>query len=215
MNGINKIIFAEMQKIVVATLWVASTMLGWSCQTKIEAEQPLSDEQISINLSKTGKIDPDLLIGEWDAVAFACTVDGIEISNRTEISKGSLKIPDEPFVENQSDIEVFMKEPGNNGKYLWTLGCINSIGFFCLSSGGNIIDVLFCVTTLINVPTPHWEMDLVYALQTAQSFVIKGNELIFYFPKVDVEDDDEILSSFEVIEKNKTNLVIFKKNDKQ
>ncbi len=82
-----KNIFTGTQKVVIVILCIVCTLFSFSCQNKSEADQPLSDEQISSNLSKMGEIDPGLLIGEWDLIAFAYTGDGNKISDVAAISK--------------------------------------------------------------------------------------------------------------------------------
>ena len=84
---------------------------------------------------------------------------------------------------------------------------VNSSSYVC-SIEGNLIELSGGSSTYINVVSPHLEYDLIYAFENAYSFVIKGNELIIYFPKI---DDKEKLSHCTVI-KNK-NLLILKKNN--
>jgi len=197
MNRVIKKSFERKQKVTVLMLCAVCTLFCWSCQNRNEADQPLpeplSDEEISFNLSENGKTDPDLLIGEWDAIAFAYTVDGKRISNRTAISKGRLKIP------------VAITVIDDDGKGLWELSVVNTSMYAC-SLSGNLIELTFCRSTYIYVPPLHIENDLTIALVTACSFVIKGNELIIYFTKV---EDKDLLPNCLVIE-NK-NLLIFKK----
>ena len=204
--------FARKQRIACTTLCVVFTLLSWSCKDRSEAGQldPLSDEQISFNLSENGKTDPKLLIGEWDAVAFAYTADGNKISNRTSISKGKgrLIIPNEPFIKNIEDIESIMDDLEKDLNSRWHFSCVNWYGFFCLSTSGNVIEIIQRGSTFIYPIPPNIEYDLTCALKATHSFVIKGNELIFYFPKI---EDDDLFSYFTVIEQNKTNLLILKK----
>ena len=155
--------------------------------------QQLSDEQITLNLIEYADagagINPELLIGEWDVVKFAYTADGKEISNVATVSGAWLKIP----------VEF------NLGEEAWLLHCLNS-AFYACSISGNLIEFEPLGSTYIYVPTPHLEFDMEFALDNAYSFVIKGNELIIYFKKI---DDKDSLSKCTVI-KNK-NLLIFKK----
>ena len=205
MNRVIKNPFERVQKGAVVMLCIVYTMLVWSCQSKNEADQPLSDEQISFNLSENGEIDPELLIGEWDCIKFAYTADGSKISNISEISgRASLTIPNEPFIENIEDISGDWERIRNSQ---WSLTCLNWFPMFCSSSDKNKIEVKITCDTQVMVYAPHVEYDLSYALSKAHSFIIKGNELIFYFPRV---DNEYLLSRFEVIKKNKTNLIIFK-----
>jgi len=205
-----KIPFAQIQKITMASLCVFCTLLSWSCINigNPNLPEPLSDEQISINLSENGKSDPELLIGVWDAIAFAYTAEGKRMSNRTAISKGRLIIPKQPFIEKIEDIEDDWEKVLN---FRWHFSYVNSYGFFCLFSAGNEIELIKRGSTYIYPIPPNLEYDLICALTATISFVINGNELIFYFPKI---EDNDLFSYFTVIEKNKTNLLIFKKNDK-
>jgi len=152
---------------------LAFTLIGiiCSCQSKNEADQPdpLS-ELISSNLLKDGTIDPKLLIGEWDCIKFAYTADGNEILKETALSGGKLTIPvastPEKYLENR--------------ELLWCFGYINSCGLYCSLSGSSIkLELVYC--TYVYVKPPHEEYDIRSALMNAYSFVIKGDELIFYF----------------------------------
>ena len=156
---------------------VFSILLCWSCQNK---GQLLSDEQISINLLKSGEADTELLIGKWELVKFAYTADGKKISNVATVSGDSLSIPAE---------------------YLWYV----SESTYTCSISGNLIELALSSTS-IDVEPPHIKYDVMFALSCAYSFVIKGDELIIYFKRV---EDEKLLSSCTVIE-NK-NLIIFKK----
>ena len=202
MKRVIKKSFERLQKVAVLTLCV---VFCWSCQNKTDQPEPLSDEIISFNLSENGETNPELLVGEWDCVKFAYTADGKKISNAVAISQGMLTIPNEPFIENNFDIEDDWERIR---KSQWSLNCLNWNGFFCLSLGQNIIEVMLCGSSFAGIPTPNVEHDLTYATRTAHSFVIRGNELIFYFQAL---DDENLLPNFEVIKKNKTNLLILKK----
>jgi hypothetical protein len=182
-------------------------LLCWSCQNVMDSDQRVSDELISTNLSKDGECDPKLLIGEWDAIEFAYTTDGNKLSNRNVISgRGSLIIPNEPFIENIENVEDILGDWERARNSRWSLNCWNWFSMFCSSSGKNEIEVKITCDTQVMVYTPHIEYDLYFALSKAHSFVIKGNELILYFSEV---KDKELLSKCTVI-KDK-NLLIFKK----
>ena len=170
--------------------------MGYPLKTACYNPEPLSDEIISFNLSESGKIDPELLIGEWEAIKFAYTADGNKISDVVEITDGWLTIPvaTTPIVDD--------------GTGQWVLCVVNAI-MYSSSIEGNFIELLRKGSTYVYVVSPHLEYDLEYAFDNAYSFVIKGNELIIYFRKT---EDKEILSHCTVI-KNK-NLLILKKNDK-
>ena len=154
------------------------------CKNNDEIQQTsntLSDEQIATNLSKTGKIDPDLLVGNWGIKNFAYTVDGKIISNEAPISKGRLNIPLAPTpTEYEQDDK-------------WWLSVYNLMGFICELSG-NFIKLTFEGSTYLYVTPPNIEYDIIEAFINSYSFVIKGNELIIHFTGVD-----------------KRNLLIFKK----
>ena len=157
-------------------------------------EQPLSDEEISFNLSKSGEFDPALLIGEWELVKFASTADGNKISKVVNVSGGRLEIPIAPTAD---DCEI------KRGQ--WRLQCANEIFYICTISG-NLIELKSCLRSYLGVGPPHVEYDCDLAFDNAYSFVIKGDELIIYFIKV---EDKNLLSKCIAI-KNK-NLIIFKK----
>ena len=152
-------------KLVV--LCLAGMLFIWSCQMG-DNEQNLNHELISFNLLKGGDINSALLIGEWDCIEFAYTSDGSKISNVSDISKGSLTIPYAPTpIEQQMNME-----------YGWRLEHSNSNWFVC-SLNGNLIELKPNGSTLAGSPPE--EVDIKTALMNVYSFVIKDDELVFYF----------------------------------
>ena len=129
---------------------------------------------ISSNLLKTGSIESALLIGEWDCIKFAYTVDGNTILDVTTISNAILLIPVAP-----TPIEHEMEDR-------WHLSCVNSNYFIC-SLSGNLVELQLLLkgSTYINVPDSHEENQILEALAKAYSFVIKDNELMIYFTGVE------------------------------
>jgi len=156
--------FARLQKIACTALSVI-TLSVWSCQNDSE---PLSDHQISINLSKKGKNDPKLLIGEWDDVMFAYTADGKKIRNETELSLSTLTIPFAP-TPKASDFED-----------QWRLSYVNSHFFDC-SLSRNLIVLEHRGSTSYKVGEPPEFYEMFTALVNAYSFVVKGDELMIHF----------------------------------
>jgi len=155
-----------MKKILKFTaLCIACLSFIWSCQMN-ENEGSVQDKLISSNLLKDGAIKPAFLIGEWDCIEFAYTSDGSQISNVSDISKGSLTIPYAPT------------PIGQNLEDRWKLEHTNSHWFIC-SLDGKLIKLKLKGSTYVNGPLE--EVDLQEALMNVYSFVIKGNELIFYF----------------------------------
>ena len=141
-----------------------------TCQSKNEANQTLSDEQISFNLSKDGKIDPTLLIGEWNLVKFAHTTDGKKTSDVVDISRGRLIIPFAPTPIEKNEDER------------WRLDHSNSNWFIC-SLNENLIKLELRGSTYM-LGTPE-EDEIVNAFINAYSFVIKDEKLIIYFAGVE------------------------------
>jgi len=170
--------------------------LFWSCQN--EGDAKLSEqlsfeqiEQISINLSIGGEINPELLIGEWELIKFAFTADGKKISDVAAISSGIL-IP--------TSID-------DDGLAQWCLITANSTCFIYSLEGNRIKLKRKGVSfSYVYVIPPNEEYDLISALNNAYSFVIKDNELMIYFMK---EKDKEILSYCTVTEDK--NLLILKR----
>ena len=193
--------FERLQKVAILTLCV---VLSWSCQNRKDLpEEPLSDELISFNLSKSGTIDPELLIGEWDAIKFAYTADGQKISDVVKIKNADLVIPVAP---TDTVCEVYDTETGMHiFSEQWNLRCING-SMWLASISGNLINLTFCGSTKMGVPIPHEEWDMVWALDNAKSFVIKGNELMIFFTG---DEDDKDFTS--IAGEKKINLIIFKK----
>ena len=183
-------------KIIFYLAWVVSFCCSCHDNNKDSLADPLSDEQILFNLSENGMNDPKLLIGEWNCVKFAYTADGNNISNAAVLkSNFTLTIPSAPTPIDDAGV-AFDK---------WHLKAKNSLFFVC-SLEGNLIELKFQGSTYMNVPPLDEEHDLSFALANAHSFVIKNNELLIHFHKV---EDENILSHCTVI-KNK-NLLILKK----
>ena len=181
--------FAGGRKVPLLLLCAVFLLKNWSCQSG-----HYFDAEISHNLMKMGSVEPELLIGEWDILKFAYTADGEIISNESNFKNNfKLKIPAAP-----TPID-------DDGSGRWRLSARNSIYFIC-TLDGNLIDIEFRLSTYMNVPAPHEEYDASFALANAYSFVIKGNELIIYFPKI---KDKGLLSQCTLIEGK--NLLILKK----
>jgi len=194
--------FAGGRKVAVLALWVC--VLGSSCQNRNEADLPeqLYVEDISFNLSESGKTDPALLIGEWDALKFAYTADGHKISDVVKIKNALLDIQAAP---TSSVCEAYDPETGMQSPR-WVLHSTYNGGSWLCSLSGNLINLTFCGSTKVYVPNPHEENDIVWALDNVYCFVIKGNELMIFFT------GDEEDKNFTSIAGNKRiNLIIFKK----
>ena len=146
-------------------LCVLCMLFTWSCQMD-NNEDDMRNELISSNLLKDGDINSASLIGEWDCVKFAYTTDGNKISNVSDISKGGLTIPYAP-----TPIEQNLEDR-------WELYHSNSTWFIC-SLNGNLIKLELKGSTLVGSPPE--ESNIVEALRNVYSFVVKDNELIFYF----------------------------------
>ena len=166
--------FAGVQKGVVAILCVVYTLFCWSCQNKSEADLPLSDEIISSNLSESGKIDPELLIGEWDCIKFAYTADGNKISNVANISNCQVTVAD--AILWHEDEELLDHE----------FSVYFKVCSYPYSRSGNKIKIIHekIACFAINVPWTNVELEVSNSLKNANSFVIKGNELIIHFTGV-------------------------------
>ena len=148
-------------------IFVFIGFLSWSCQNKGEADlsEPLSDELISINLSKNGKTDPELLIGEWDAIKFAYTADGTKFSHSKNISSD--------YVINMSD--YFSYDDEHLGVVLFA-----NCGYH-YSRKGNLISVLESNCFAAIIPLTDDDSKIYGTLNNAYCFVIKDNDLIIHF----------------------------------
>jgi len=167
----------------ISLISILSVITVCSCQYTNETSDPISD-MISLNLSKDGKIDPELLIGEWDCIMFAYTADGCNILNETALScalwDGRLTIP---VVPTPKDYIV-------NGdilwEALWRFHYINSHHLSCSLSGNSIkLNLLFATKKYDEPECIKKEIDITTALKNAYSFVVKDNELIIYFTGVE------------------------------
>ena len=166
-----------------------------SCQTNDEDDQqltePLSDEEISVNLVKKGKIDPTLLIGEWDLIKFAYTADGKKISDIAVISKVAIRRVD----VNGSPINRLIIYDYDSKDYdgidvpsgpwvFWPY-------YLHYSISGNLINYLKEDSYIYVMDTFTDEgYDVLNVLMNTYSFVIKGKELIIQFTG---EDDKNLL----------------------
>ena len=186
--------FPRMQKIACTTLCVVCTLLCWSCLNKGEADlsAPLSDEQISFNLSENGKTDPELLIGEWDVIAFAYTADGKKISDSKDVSDlGLSKLGAEVkaaftgwfrirIIDGDPDLMMSDAPSGLFGP----LSFGNSYHFYSISGNLMFFSRFSDSSFGINLPVTDEVSDVRYALCNTYSFVIKGNELFILFTGV-------------------------------
>ena len=180
-----KIPFAQIQKITMTTLCILCTLLSWSCINIGDPNlpEPLSDEQISINLSENRKTDPELLIGEWDCEMFAYTVDGNKISNVKNISNLTqlsswYKIR---IVDGDPTLYFIDAPPSLFGPVAFGA----SSHFYSIS--GNLISFSrkLGYSFGINLPVSDEVLDVRFALGNTYSFAINGNELIIHFTGVE------------------------------
>jgi hypothetical protein len=169
----------------VKLILIFSILAGnFSCESLTEEDQTQDNadplDLISSNLLKMGKIDPALLIGEWDCVKFAYTADGNEISDVKDISNlGQLaygwykiRIRDDDPTQYISDAP-----PGLFGPL--SFGVQNL--FYSISGGlmhfSRFSDYVFQIL----LPETEEVHDVLYALRNTYSFVIRNNELIIHF----------------------------------
>ena len=205
--------FAIVQKIIVqSVMFVALCILLANCGNQGSEEYDTEENEmvhdmISSNLLKIGDdvtIDPALLIGEWDCVKFAYTADGIKIFDVVKITSATLVIPVAP---TEPVCEVYDQETGMHSQTeRWILQRIYNGGSWLCSLSGNLINLTFCGATKMGVPNPHEENDIVWALDNAKSFVIKGNELMIFFT-----GDEENKGFTSIAGERKINLLILKK----
>ena len=164
---------------------VLCAMFGWSC--KSEDNQPLSDEQISVNLLRLGVSDPTFLIGEWDLVRFAYTADGRKISSVSTIRNCIGWSHD---INNKTDCIVDISEgfllneddelQGHELLAVYFKQCLTTYSIL-----GNIMNMNRSDCWAILLPWTNDETKVNNALLNAYSFVVKGNELIIYFKGVE------------------------------
>ena len=193
MKNVIKSPFARMQKVTVLILCVVCTLLCWSCQNSEDVLlEPLSDEMISSNLSENGKIDPKLIIGEWEIKSFAYTKDGRKISNKKSVSNFIVGMP----LINSITIEAPVKEN--------LMSLCEYDTRFCMSEFSSILSFQFSYETyfyglyenlmsLRGGINPFAIMrtftddgyDVRNALQNAYCFVIKGDELLIQLTGVE------------------------------
>ena len=190
----------------VFCMMILSVACFTSCTSRnnseIEGELLIGEWDTSCTSCNNSEIEGEL-IGEWDAIKFAYSEDGINISDVVKIESAELVIP---VAQTISECEFYDPEIGMRSSESWSLHCINGSCWLC-SISGNSIKFTLCGTTKIGIPNPHEEWDIYWAFQHAYSFVIKGNELMIFFKGDD--DDEKGFTSIAGIEK--MNVIIFKK----
>jgi len=213
------ILFEPIKSYSFLCLITLCIVFSWSCQTKSEAGQPLSDEQKSHNLTKNGKIDPDLLIGEWDIIKFAYTPNGNKISNVANIpidpiydieliaSLNGISI-DEAIDRVRPKLQI-PNPPINplENEWLWNFSGCNWMEFKC-SISENLINFIGKGSTYKGCSPQSTDNEISFALLNAYNFVIKGDEFVIFFTGIENIDKDK-KKDFVILKKH--NLLILKK----
>ncbi|MCL2414678.1 MAG: hypothetical protein FWC94_05430 [Bacteroidales bacterium] len=168
-----------------------------SCSGK---EERLPPEQIASNLAQKGSIDPKHLIGEWDIVRFANTIDGNNISIGSAISINAnltIAVP----------VSLYYGCSTKKIDFMWFLSTTAGKINFCCSLLGNLIDITRGPGSMVFVMPPHETYDIEFAIANARSFVIKNNELMIYF-----RGDEKLWKDYFAIKEPK-NLLILKRRE--
>jgi len=149
----------------------------------------LSDEQISTNLLTlggiNGSIDPELLVGEWEFIKFAYTADGKIISNEKTISK--LSVVNHPHTKimkilNDDPMQYISEAiPDLSGPWVF----MNNYLFYSISNNLMNFSRLSDHSYAIDLHVTDEGKEVLNALKAAYSFVIKGNELIIHFKRIE------------------------------
>ena len=167
------------QKGIVAILCIVCMLFVWSCKNKSEADQPLSNEEISANISINGEVASEFLFWLWDIKAFAYTADGIKFKNFVDItSNTSLYITDHQF--------SYGEENDDKNDFVYDQQFI-SLHFkscsYVYSMSGNFINFIqkFSECFLILVQYTDEDIMVINALKSAYSCAVKDNQLIIYF----------------------------------
>ena len=161
---------------------VLMIFLFWSCQN--EGDAKLSEqlsfeqiEQIAINLSIDGEINPELLIGEWEPIKFAFTADGKNISRVT-----SLKLSEPPYkTVNMFDECQHMLHPFFYDDELLGPVFYKNRGVMYSRLGNLIAFKEVAIHYFGYGPITSDEEKIWSALTNTYSFVIKGDELMIHF----------------------------------
>ena len=182
---------------------IAMVLVGGlaSCEKKENTEPELTfDDLIALNLSKKGSYDPELLIGTWDIIRFAYTVDGIEISDIADLltskitgqpRKFTLRIP---FAPTPTE---------NTWENLWLLAGGGRLMYSTCTLSNNLITLTIRPQSGAFGP---WDLEghlVGIALLSSYSFVIIGDKLIIHF----VAPEYHLEKYF----RENTNLLILKK----
>jgi len=133
---------------------------------------------IASNLLKSGDIDRALLLGEWECVKVANTVDGNTITDVSNIKKGRVSITEKVVEHYPGNVAIYI-----NLSLFYTNTRIYSTVNAPFDIDGQFIH-FFPYEVTQNVSTaPQEEMDLDHVFRHVYSFVVRGDELIFHFTK--------------------------------
>ena len=176
-------------KSIIFILSMMMSLLFWSCQN-----YPLSDEQIAFNLSKKGKNNPELLVGEWDCMKFAYTEDGNKITNVKDISNLGFEnnSVDKGFLAwykvGISNLDAAHIAQMVNDAPLGLFGPLmfgTNNHFYLISDNLMFFSRFSDYVYAIALTETNEVRDVQFALRNTYSYVVKGNELIIHFKGVE------------------------------
>ena len=155
-----------------------------------ENKEPKDKQIIASNLLNKGSVDTALLVGEWELVKFAFTIDGNTISDVATISDVvndmmlnyiSINVPNEEYVLSLCDIEPQLCTYDLSS--IWTFSFCYSYLFYSVSENLTSFIISY-FPYMVNIILTDDGNDVMNALKNAYSFVIRSDELIIHFTGV-------------------------------
>ena len=142
-------------------------------------DELLSKEEIASNLAARGKIDSELLVGEWEITRFSFTADGKKISNATDISSISSLPSHDKKVSISAPKQLIDEQFNPDGITLLPLDFYHTTLYYSISGHLMIYKGGYQFATIASITDDGHA--ICEALKNAYSFSIKDNELIILF----------------------------------
>ena len=169
-----KLIRMKIKNIIMMILLLGLAGGLVSCNEKESKE--LSPDLIASNLAKNGKIDPELITGEWRLIKLAHTTNG-NIMTRSRTT--CLRMYDILGGAHYGVLRA-LDFTTESGIPMWLFGFKSSFRVEYTISYPNLIKLsLFQIS--FDLPNSPLQDTVVSALSNAYSFVIRNDELIIHF----------------------------------
>jgi len=162
-------------KFYVITFSVLWFFACFSCNMLDLTDNEMNSNEISLNLSKNGEYEPSLLIGEWSLNKFAYTADGNKITILAD-DLASYDILGKPHFSRLNILDY----TNELGVPVWFFSYVSQFRVeYSITPPNHIQLSLYQIS--YDLPNSPKQEAIVSSLNNAQSFVIKGDELMIYF----------------------------------